>query len=74
MRGVPATAGVFTVILSDSASNTGWLHRQGSVNDSGTSPLRYPDGRRDGAVRQGGQGLQQDALQAPEEKRGEKVV
>jgi hypothetical protein len=60
--------------FSGSANNTGWLHRQGSGNDSGKSPLRYLDGRRDGAVRQGGQGLQQDALQAPEEKRREKVA
>jgi hypothetical protein len=39
--------------FSGSANNTGWLHRQGSGNDSGTSPLRHPDGCRDGAVRQG---------------------
>jgi len=60
--------------FSGSANITGWLHRQGSGSDSGTSPLRYPDGRRDGAVRQGGQGLQQATLQAPEEKRRKGVV
>ncbi len=60
--------------FSGSANNIGWLHHQGSGNDSGTNSLRYPDGRRHGAVRQGGQGLQQDTLQAPEEKRREKVL
>ncbi len=60
--------------FSGSANNTGWLHHQGSGNDSGMNSLRHPDGRRDGAVRQGGQGLQQGTLQAPEEKRREKVV
>ncbi len=29
--------------FSHSASNTGWLHHQGSRDDSGTNPLRYPD-------------------------------
>ena len=59
--------------FSGSTRDTGWLHRQGSGDDSGKILLRYPDGGRDSVVRQGGQELQQDALQAPEEKREEVV-
>jgi hypothetical protein len=60
--------------FSGSTRDTGWLHRQGSGDDSGKILLWYPDGGRDSVVLQGGQGLQQDALQAPEEKRKEEVV
>jgi hypothetical protein len=55
-------------VLSGSADNSGWLHRQGSRNNSGEIPLRDPGRCRHGVDRQAGQGLHQATLQVPEEK------